>query len=66
MTTDSQLEKMILERNTFEAENIKLKKELGDMCKALKDSFNGGWCKEHQRDIDVVARAIIRKYEKYV
>mgnify|MGYP003624436812 CR=1 FL=1 len=43
MINDGQLEQMILERNTFELETIKLKKDLGVMCQALIDGFNGGW-----------------------
>jgi hypothetical protein len=66
MINDGQLEQMILERNTFEAENIELKKELGDMCQVMINMFNGGWDEEQQRDIDNAARAIIRKNDKHI
>ena len=66
MNSDKQLEKMIKERNEFERENIRLKKDLGEMCQAMCDQFNGAWDEEHQRIADDETRRLIDKNKRYI
>ena len=66
MTEDEQLEQIIRERNEFERENIRLKSELGEMCEAMINIFNGGWDEEHQKSIDEEAKRLINKNKQYV
>ena len=63
---DEQLEQIIRERNEFERENTRLKSELGEMCEAMINTFNGGWDEEHQKAIDEETNRLINKNKQYV
>ena len=63
---DEQLELIIHDRNKFERKAIALEKELGEMCQALINRFNGGWDEEQQGMIDDEARRLIDKNKHYI
>tara|TARA_R110000764_G_scaffold29681_3_gene69403 strand:+ start:194 stop:568 length:375 start_codon:yes stop_codon:yes gene_type:complete len=47
-------------------ENDRLKSELGEMCEAMINMFNGGWDEEHQKCIDEESNRLINKNKQYV
>ena len=47
-------------------ENIRLKSELGEMCEAMINIFNGGFDEEHQKVIDEDVNRLINKNKQYV
>ena len=63
---EEQLELIINERNKFERKAIALEKEVGEMCQAMSNMFNGGWDEEHQGMIDDEARRLIDKNKHYI
>ena len=47
-------------------ESAGLKSELGEMCEAMINIFNGGWDDEHQKCIDEESKRLINKNKQYV
>lgn len=52
--------------NKLEQKTIKAENELGEMCQAMIDMFNGGWDDECQRILDDEFRTLIDKNKRYI